>query len=225
MKHFFLTFLLLHCLLPAFSQERDEKPIDFYITVNTNLYLPGKSSDKAMFPILGYDKGTDPKFLVGGFGIGLVALKWYTEKVSFKGQVNLNRVSYWNEPMLMRDVNGDPFFPYYYSSTDIAIGLNVTIQYSLAKNLRVGIGIGTQVLLYSYSRAPFIPNSDDSKHYSDSFYKTIMPTIPIEISYKLKRTLFTFRYEQALFNRYKSDLKDYQSENYGLLFFEIGYSL
>lgn len=127
--------------------------------------------------------------------------------------------------MLMRDVNGDPFFPYYYSSTDIAIGLNVTIQYSLAKNLRVGIGIGTQVLLYSYSRAPLIPNSDDSKHYSNIFYKTIMPAIPIEISYKLKRTIFTVRYEKALLNRYKNDLRDYQTEIYGLLFFEIGFSL
>jgi len=78
MRHFVLSFVMLLSFLPALSQEKEENPIDLYITLNTNLYLAGKSSDKAMFPILGYDKTTDPKLLVGGFGIGLSALKSYS---------------------------------------------------------------------------------------------------------------------------------------------------
>jgi len=145
--------------------------------------------------------------------------------VDLKRQINLNKITYWNNPLTMRDAVGSPVDAFHYSSADFTLGLNFIIHYSLSNNIVLGSGVGSRVLLYSHSRAPLIPNSDDSKHYSNGFYKTIMPTIPVEISYKLKRTMFTVRYEQALLNRYRNDLKDYQSEKYGLLFFEIGFSL
>ena len=171
------------------------------------MYLPGASSEKQVYPILGYNEEAEPKILIGGFGIGALIYKTINEKFKAKGQLNLTRYVYWDASQFLIDSEGNPVGNYFYGTAEYNLGLNATINFALAKKFRIGTGVGTQILISSVSRFPEDLYSNSTKHYNNKYYKRVMPMIPFEISYNLKRVLLSIRYEQALLNKFRGDFK------------------
>lgn len=220
MKTCLILLLWLTASTAALCQ--DSNNIKYYITANGNLYIPTGDSQKGVYPILWFDKETEPKVLLGGLGIGLSALKNIKPKLSVKGQANISKHTYWDEPFQARNAVGANLGSYTHGSSDYSIGITATAHFHLSQKFSVGTGIGSQILLISLSRQPEIEHLETSSIAINNYYKRVMPTVPVEVSYTTHKMLFNIRYEQALLNRYKGELQNYKKDNYGLLFFEIG---
>ena len=105
MKHFRSCLWLLFLFIgsESFSQSRKT---EWYVTANGNFYMPVGNRSKGMYPILGYDKNSSPKILLGGVGTGAALLKPLNKDFSFKAQANLSKHTYWDELLMMRDYVG-----------------------------------------------------------------------------------------------------------------------
>lgn len=227
MKRYQLAIILfVFTTLQAFSQDR---VYESFFTINGNLLYPINNPNQGVYPILFYDKETDPKILIGGFGMGLSTIsKAKNNKIGFKGQINLSRHAYWDEPVYTRDAANNSLGPYQSGTIDYSAGLMATIQYEFASNFSGGAGLGSQVLLTSNSRIPELQTSSGQikKSYAaNGYYKTFMPVIPVEVSFQNDKYLFNIRYEQAVLNRYKEPLSEYKDGSYGILTFEIGFKI
>jgi hypothetical protein len=216
---FLLSFFAVST--PGFCQLANA---EYYLTVNGNLYLPFKNPQKGIYPILGYDKGTDAKVLIGGWGAGIAACQPIKRKLNLKGEVNLSKHTYWDEPVTFSNESGSALGPFVAGSSDYAIGITATAQYFFTNKLAIGTGVGSQLLLVSLSRLPKIYDSEKLIAVN-RYYKPIMPTWPVELSYKLQKKLFNVRYEHGLVNRLKGDLKRVKNDRYGLLSFEVGFKI
>lgn len=225
MKHFLLILLLVAFL--KIDSVAQTKIFKNYLTVNGNLLYPLRNSGQGVYPILSYDKASDPKLLVGGLGIGFstfINSPKYS-KIDLKAQVNFSRHVYWDEPANFRDSNNSSLGVYLPSSVDYSLGLTGTGQYNFFDGFYVGIGVGTQILLKSISKIPEFQSSITNfkeSYISNNYYKILMPVLPFEISYRNEKWLFNMRYEQAILNRYKKELSKYKDGTYGLLTFEAG---
>jgi hypothetical protein len=174
-----------------------------------------------MFPILGYDKETKPKVLIGGFGIGFAALKNIKKRTGLKGQVNISRSVYWESFIFTNNiaaVTGQTDA----TSTDYTLGLLGTFHFHLSPAFSMGTGIGTQVMMVSYLnlREDVMERSEHIGR--NRFYKPVMPTIPIELTWRFKKMFANLRYEHGLLDRFKEDLAEDKTDKYGLIFFEFG---
>ena len=221
MKLYFFVCSLLLLTIQAVGQTAD---YEYFVTVNGNLYLPVNTPEKGVYPILGYDKETDSKVLIGGMGLGFSAFKQIKNKFSLKGQANLSKHTYWDTPTWLVDDMGNPLNLFASGSSDYAIGLTASINYNLTRRLSVGTGLGGQILLISLSR---LPQVYDSKKLIavNNYYKRFMPVLPVELSYKSDKKIFNIRYEYGLLNRLKGDLKSFKDDKFGMLFFEIGFRI
>lgn len=175
-------------------------------------------------------KKSIPNYWFGGFGVGFSAWKQIKGKTSIKVQGNISRSVYWETGEVLRtgpnpfDITGDIML----SSTDYTFGVTGTIHYSLSPTFSVGAGLGSQILLgsYLYLRSDMSSFNDSGRNVGrNRYYKAAMPTVPIEVSAKIRKVLFNIRYEHALLNRLKKDLAEYKSDRYSLLFFEIGFKI
>ncbi len=226
MKLRFIQFLLAYFLFnaPIYAQD----PWQYFIVANANLYTP-LDSEKGMYPIVGFNKETKPKLLIGGFGAGFTAWKKLNEKVDMKAQANLSRSVYWesflfNDGPFISDITGEAAA----SSADYTFGFTGTMHYHLTPRISAGTGLGGQVLLgsYLYMRNVQIIGMEGNRYLGrNRYYKTFMPVIPIEFTVKLKKMFINLRYEYALLDRLKKDLADYKTDTYGLLFFEFGFRI
>lgn len=223
-KRYGLVLILLALAAPAFGQQTG---IRWFIAPNVNLYLPIGTPYKGVYPVLGYDKQTTPKVLVGGFGVGVSALKPYGEKLTLKGQANLSKHTYWDEPVVLTDENGSPVRDYLSASSDYTLGLTATGHYQFTDKFSAGTGLGGQAMLVSLTRLP--PNSItgpvEAQVATIRSYKRLVPMLPVELSLKLEKVLFNVRYEHGLLNRLKRPLANYQTDRFGLLTFEVGFRL
>ena len=213
----FVAFTLC-CTVATFSQTG----MQYFISLNGNLYLPF-NSEKQTYPIVGYDKDQDPKVLVGGFGIGFSVLKELKGNWLLKGQTNISRHAYWDDPINFTDANNVPLGAYVGKSVDYGIGSAAIIQYRLGKKVAVGTGLGADILLksvYHISNVFVMEENLPNEH-----YKTITPVLPVELSFYLNKVLLNIRYEQGLTSRYREAFVDYDKELNGLLVFEFGYRL
>jgi hypothetical protein len=188
-----------------------------------NEYIPGKKSEKGMYPILWYDKSTIPKFMVGGFGAGVTAVKPYRERIGLVGQFNISRHTYWDEPIDLRDANNQPLGELSSVTSDYAFHLLATARYSLSEQFSAGAGLGVQVQFLSSSRMTTL--ADQKIVVRNNHHKTIMPVLPLELSYRWPNTIVNLRYEYGLLNRYKKDLAAYKTDRYGILTFEVGFRI
>ena len=210
---------LLIFFLFSYSLQAQEA-VEYFVSGNANLYLPF-NSEKGMFPILGYDKETKPKVLIGGFGVGFAALKNIKKRTSLKGQINISRSVYWESFIFTNNVaavTGQTDA----TSTDYTLGLLGTFHFHLSPAFSMGTGIGTQVMMVSYLNL-----REDALEVSEyigrnRFYKPVMPTLPIELTWRFKKMFANLRYEHALLDRFKNDLAEDKTDKYGLLFFELG---
>lgn len=222
-RHSLLLALLTLCA-PAFGQQTG---IQWFITPNVNLYLPMGNPYKGTYPVLWYDKNTSPKVLIGGFGVGVSALKPSGEKVTLKGQANLSKHTYWDEPIVITDQNGGPITDYVAGSSDYTLGITATAHYQFTDRFSVGTGLGSQVLLVSVVRLPpnYFTGPDEEQTGTSRYYKRVLPMLPVEVSLKLEKVLFNVRYEHGLLNRIKGELAQYKTDRFGLLTFEFGFRL
>lgn len=223
-KRYGLWLILLAFCAPAFGQQTG---IQWFITPNVNLYLPLGTSYKGVYPVLWYDKETTPKVLIGGFGVGVSALKPYGEKVTLKGQANVSKHTYWDEPIVMIDENGGPIRDYVAASSDYSLGITATGHYQFTGKFSAGTGLGGQVLLVSLVRLPpnYFTGPDREQIGTSRYYKRLLPMLPVELSLKLEKVLFNVRYEHGLLNRIKGELAQYKTDRFGLLTFEVGFRL
>lgn len=224
LRHYAFVLALLTFAAPAFGQQTG---IQWFIAPNVNLYLPIGTPYKGVYPVLWYDKETTPKVLIGGFGVGVSALKPYGEKLTLKGQANLSKHTYWDEPLMLTDENGSPVRDYLAASSDYTLGMTVTGHYQFTGGFSAGTGLGGQVLLVSLVRLPpnYITGPDEEQVATSRYYKRLVPMLPVELSLKLEKILFNVRYEHGLLNRLKKPLADYQTDRFGLLTFEVGFRL
>ncbi len=214
------SFLLL--LVLSISAHCQDSTFEYFITVNSNLYLPINNPNKGVYPILGYDKTTHPKLLIGGFGVGFTAIKSIKNKASLKLESNFSRYTYWDEPVIFIGGNNQPAGQLFVRSSDYTSALLALVQYSFTKHISLGTGIGTHALLFSRSKLKVDGNKNSSLSYLNRNYKSIVPVIPLELSLKSKNAMFNVRYEYALLNRLRGDLAQEKKDKYSVLIFEIG---
>jgi hypothetical protein len=213
----------LSCIVLSASTFAQERQYEFFIVGNTNLYLPGKGSEKGIYPILWYDKTTKPKVLIGGFGIGLSVFRSLSENLSLKGQANFSRNTYWDEPMDLRGYMNEPLGHFQYGSADFSLGINGAVHYFLSDKMSVGTGFGVRLFTLTVSRTPGFENFELADNISKNHYnKRISPVIPVEWSLKGGKLLFGIRYEYGLSNRYKAGLAEFKSDRFSVLYFEMG---
>ncbi len=217
-SRYIILSLFLIVSAKAFCQDT---AYEYFVTGSGNLYLPIDNPEKGVYPIVGYSKKTSPNLLIGGWGVGFSVLKPHGEKLSFKGQANLSKQTYWDQPFVITDEGRNPIQDFVAGTSDYAMGVTATAHYSLTQRLSVGTGLGGQVLLVSLSR---IPTTDETKLpiAVNRYYRPLMPTLPVELTYKLQSVLFNVRYEHGLLNRLRGELKDYKQDRFGLLTFEVG---
>jgi len=219
MKTFVLFITVQFCVVvTAFGQGN----LQYFLTLNGNYFLP-IGSDKQVYPIMGYDKDADPKFLLGGLGLGASVVKEWKEKFLLKGQANISSHAYWDEPIYLTDANANPLGSFVCKSVDYVMGITATIQYRLSKRVAIGPGLGADFLLVSISNLsePFT----HPDHLRNGHYKRVTPVIPLELSFYLNKVLLNVRYEQGLVNRFRDPLSEYEKEMNSLLVFEIGFKL
>lgn len=213
-----VTLLLSFVVLPLKIYCQSE-PVEYFLTGNANLYVPINSPQKGMYPVLGYDDDVDPKFLIGGFGIGVFGWKPLSSRTVFKMNAGLARNVYWDEPYFLTENGIDGAGPFHVRSSDFTLRLSGVVHYHLTGKLYVGGGIGTRVLLYSVAN---LKNFVFDVTLANRHYKPVMPVVPVEVALKSKKFLFSVCYEYGVLNRLKRDLGRYRNDRYGLLVFEVG---
>ena len=156
-----------------------------------------------------------------GFGIGASAFLPINEKTGFKGQLNFSRLAYWDATYHLTDGVNQPIGSTSSHTFDYTAGLTITGHYFFAEKFCVGTGLGVRVLLTSIT---YFDNPDDET-VGNHHYKTFMPIVPLELSYKASSFQINARYEQGIGNRLKGDLADHQTDNFGLIVFEVGVTI
>jgi hypothetical protein len=224
MKRSIVTAVVLLAVLSSVSVTAQ---LQYYVTANANLYIPEGSKSFGTYPILWYDKETDPKFLIGGFGAGFALEKEETKAVILRVEANISRHTYWQR-LTLRDPSNQPLGNLAYGSVDYGMHLIPSVHYRLGNKLSIGSGLTVNALFYSYSRVPDEglggPDSD-RKLVKNEFYKPITLMIPLELSVRTARKMYSIRFEQALGSRYKKDLAPFLKDHYGILSFSIGWKL
>lgn len=135
----------------AFSQDPAK---EYFISLNGNLYIPINNPEKGIYPILGYDKETDSKILIGGLGIGGFFLQPLNKKLTFKGQTNFSKHTYWDKPIQLTDAYGNSIGYFLGGSSDYSLGVAAMVHLYISNKFSVGAGAGGQFLLTSLSRVP-----------------------------------------------------------------------
>jgi hypothetical protein len=212
-------FFLLFMCGSFYSIAQDS--IQYFITVNGNYYLP-RNSDKQAYPVLGYDKDSDPKLLVGGFGAGLTAIRNRNEKFLLKAQANISRRAYWNDPIGFRDDSNNPLGSLALKAVDYVFDMTATAHYRLGEKVSIGTGLGVDVMLYSYTVLKF---SRFEEKYRNGYYKPVMPVIPVELTFNFNNVLLNLRYAHSLLSRNKRPLSQSKDDSYSLLTMELGFRI
>ncbi|GGM94204.1 hypothetical protein GCM10010967_29260 [Dyadobacter beijingensis] len=215
-------------LLLALHVNAQEASTEWFLDANANLHIPGGGSKKSVYPVLAYNKNTDPKFLLGGIGFGAFMLRPLSADFHLKAHGYLSKVSYWDDPVELKSAVGEDVGIFQAGGSDYLAGLNGLIHYHLADHLSLGAGAGLQVLLASFSRTPAIYGyglPTEKSFISNHHYKTFLPVIPVELSYRFPRTVINLRYDIGVLNRIKGDLGKAKNERFDVLSLEVGFKL
>jgi hypothetical protein len=220
-----LTVAFILAALCVFGQG---KTAEIHVNANVNLYLPRAGATKSLYPVLGYNRNTKPKILLGGVGIGASLWTALANDLNLKLHTNISKLTYWDEPVTIRNAVGLYNGSYQAGSSDYIFATGGTLHYTLANRFSIGAGLGTQILLVSLSRMPEMYGYGlpvEPSIVVNRYYKTVLPVLPLEISYKLKNLMFNIRYDLGLLNRLKGDLGKSKSDKFDLLIFELAFAL
>ncbi|MCE7061600.1 hypothetical protein [Dyadobacter sp. CY343] len=212
-------------LTSGFDSLSQTKSTTWYATANGNFYMPVGNRSKGIYPIVGYDKKTSPKILLGGVGFGAAMLKPLSKDFSFKAQTNFSKHTYWEEELMMRDYVASSIGYFQSGSSDYGLGLAAMIHYFPVESFSIGAGISAQATVISFSRTPgmYLGAEIDPGFVVNRYYKAVVPMVPVELSYKVNRLLFNVRYEAGFTNRIKGELARYKTDKFSLLTFELGF--
>ena len=215
-------------LLFALHSNAQQASNEWFLNANTNIHIPGGSSQKSVYPVLAYNRDTDPKFLLGGLGAGAFLLKPLSSDFHLKAHGYLSKISYWDDPVELKSLVGDNVGVYQAGGSEYVAGINGLVHYHLAEHLSLGAGFGAQVLLASFSRTPAIYGygaPTDKSFITNHHYKRIHPVIPVELSYRFPKVVINLRYDIGPFNRIKGDLGKVKKERADVLSLEVGFKL
>lgn len=218
-----LVFMVVTGAMSAQSQK-----LEWYLNANTNIYIPGGNSEKGVYPVLGYNKNTSPKILLGGIGVGSYAFLPLSNSFNLKIHGQLSKLSYWDDPVLQRDHVGNDVGLFRAGGSDYMAGLGAILHYNLNEQLSVGAGLGTQILLVSLSRTPGYYGygvEAETSTVTNKYYKRVLPVLPIELAYHFPKIVLNLRYDVGLMNRLKGRLADVKSEKFDVLSLEIAFKL
>jgi hypothetical protein len=224
------TIYLGVLLLLSLTSQAQTTGAAWYLSVQGNLFVPGKESARGMYPILAYDKETDPKLLVGGFGAGAMRVQHLNEKNELRLQAGLFKHTYWDESLALQTPRGYVIGPFYRGGSDYGLSLSGTLHHFLSRRVSIGTGVGARALLVSLTRLPEYEDNASVQPVRGvvgvtRYYKKVQPYIPLELSYHRPNTRYTLRYEQGLLNSLRGDLAKYKTDRYGMLVFEMGFGL
>lgn len=225
MQSFYLTILFTLASLPVFAQQNNW---EWFLNANINAYLPGRNSAKSVFPVLGYNRNTSPKIMLGGVGTGFFIWKPVAKDVHLKTYANLSKLTYWDDPVVITTGSGMYNGTLNNWSSDYVLGIGGIVHYDFAPHLSIGAGLGTQFLLISLSRMPEMNGYGLAVEPSiviNHYYKTLLPIIPLEIAYKLKRMMISLRYDTGILNKLRGDLGKNKSEKFGVLGLDVAVKL
>jgi hypothetical protein len=203
--------------------------IDWYINTSINCYIPTGDSEKSVFPVIGFNKNTSPKVLLGGIGFGIAAWVPVSNHIYLKPYLNLSKLTYWDDPMPIRDPVSNAMGHYQSWSSDYTVNPGIVVHYELGNQFSVGTGIAAHVMAVSLIRLP------DAEAYYGTVkpgglsmaknYKRINPVVPLEASYRLNQLMLNLRYEMGLLNKLRGDLGKSTSEKFGVFALEVGFKL
>ncbi|MCE7044320.1 hypothetical protein [Dyadobacter sp. CY312] len=220
--------LLIIFTLSFFNLTAQEKPMEWYVNASVNCYIPTAGSAKSVFPVLGYNKDTSPKLLIGGVGTSVSVIIPIGKGLHLKPYANLQKLTYWDDPIDIRDGAGAYMGNFQSWSSDYTVGLGTLIHYDLVNRLSLGAGLGLQAMVVSISRMPDTYGYGvpvESSFVVNRYYKRLVPMVPLEISYKLDRMSLNLRYDVGLLNKLKGNLGKSKSEKFGVLALEVGFKI
>ena len=222
-RNFYLSIIFLLASLPVFAQQNAQ---EWFVNANINTYLPGKNSAKSVFPVLGYNRNTSPKIMLGGVGTGIFTWKLVAKDIHLKTYANLSKLTYWDDPIEITTATGMYNGTLHHWSSDYVLGIGGILHYDIAPHLSIGAGLGAQVLLISVSRMPEMNGYGQAVEPSiviNHYYKTVLPVVPLEIAYKLKSMMIGIRYDTGMLNKLKGDLGKNKSEKFGVLGLDVAF--
>jgi hypothetical protein len=215
-------------LLLAFHANAQESSSEWFLNANINIHIPGGGSQKSVYPVLGYNKNTTPKFLLGGVGTGAFLLRRMSSDLHLKIHGYLSKISYWDDPVEMKSPVGDNIGVFQAGGSDYVAGINGLVHYHLVDRLSLGAGVGAQLLLASFSRTPDIygySKPTEKTFITNHYYKTVLPVVPLELSYRFPKMVINLRYDIGPFNRIRGELAKAKNERYDVLSLEVGFKL
>lgn len=215
-------------LLFALQAQAQEASRAWFLNANVNIHIPGGDSKKSVYPVLGFNKDSDSKILLGGVGFGGFVLQPLSRDFHLKAHGYISKISYWDDAVEMRGVVAEYTGIYQSGGSDYVAGLNALLHYHLAGRLSVGAGLGGQVLLASLSRTPALYGYGEPTGKSvivNHYYKPVVPVVPVELSYRFPRLVINLRYDIGPFNRVRGDLAKVKDEKSNVLSLEVGFRL
>ena len=218
---------LIVCLLvtTACSSQNIQK---LYLHFGVNLTAPYGETRQTMFPIVGYDKTITPKLLIGGLNLGLTHHHKLGNRLYLNTTLSFARHTTWEGILRQTDVQGNRLGDIKYNKVDYVLKLVPTVAYSLTDRLTAGIGIGTNISLFSISPTPETVLFGEEKKAGtaiNKYNRLLNPVIPLELKYYLNKMFFGARFEYAPFNSNRSDLADVLVSKKNYINFEVGYKL
>jgi hypothetical protein len=215
---------ILGCLILLSVAAIDLWGQQYAVFINVNQYYPiGKTHSKSSYPILWYSS-EGKNILLGGLGVGVKMEKDYDEKMAVVGKAQMTRYRQYDEPLQLVDENGGPIGDVQGVITEYGLGGQLGINYRLGKNVKTGIGLSATGIWYSKSDYNIVKAIDNEKvKFKNKYYKPILVSLPIGLTYDFDRMYISSTYEIGLINRLKgeSSAKEYA----GILTFEIGFNL
>ncbi|MCF0074442.1 hypothetical protein LZD49_28415 [Dyadobacter sp. CY261] len=222
------VILWASALLLAFHTNAQKASSEWFLNANINIHIPGSGSQKSVYPVLGYNKNSTPKFLLGGVGTGAFLLQRLSSDLHLKVHGYLSKISYWDDPIELKGVVGETTGIYQAGGSDYITGINGLVHYHLVDRLSLGAGVGAQILLASFSRTPDIygyGEPTEKTFITNHYYKTVLPVVPLELSYRFPKMVINLRYDIGPFNRIRGELAQAKNERYDVLSLEVGFKL
>ena len=138
--------------------------------------------------------------------------------------MDLSRNTFWNKIILLKNRQGVTIGDIATATSEFTIGANAILKYKFSEKIALGAGLGSRFLLIALSKVPVI-DGNNSQFVVVKDSKRIRPIIPIEFSIIGKKTIYSIRYEVSILEHSKKNIALGMNDNYGLMYFEIGFKI
>ncbi len=211
MKKIVLCLLLVFGITTVHSQE-------YSVFVSFNEYFPRSENNKSEYPFLWYSS-ENKKVLFGGFGVGIkFKKKVKTSNLDLKGNVSLFRFKQYDQPFQLSTDGGGTPRKINGIINEYGLGIQGGAGYNISEKISIGSGLKITTLISSKTHYKSI-----KLNIKNRYYRPILLTIPIELSFDFERINLTSKYEIGVSNRLRGETSSKEHGN--MLSLEIGYIL